>query len=63
MNKFQLDCIIKFLEFQCIEYKKYIEEIHNEKEVVAILEKLLDNVNETLKVFKQYRKVLFNEKG
>ena len=60
--EFQLKCIILMLEKQKEEYQQYINEIFGNKEVVAILEKLVDNINSVIKVFEDYRKVLKNEK-
>lgn len=61
MFKFQLDCLIKLIKNQIYEYDKYINEIFAQKEVVAILSKLKDNLEITLEVFKKYQEVL-NEK-
>lgn len=60
--EFQLKCIILMLEKQREEYQQYINEIFGNKEVVAILEKLVDNINKVIEVFENYRKVLKNEK-
>lgn len=61
MFKFQLDCLINLIKNQIDEYDKYINEIFAQKEVVAILSKLKDNLEITLEVFKKYQEVL-NEK-